>query len=45
MVEYYNHLAARDTEREQGRELRIDDRVRMARNLALGFAPFTLPVT
>ncbi len=37
MVEYYNHLAARDTEREQGRELRIDDRVRMARNLALGF--------
>ena len=37
MVEYYNRLAARETEREQGRELRIDDRVRMARNLALGF--------
>ena len=37
MVEYYNRLAARETEKEQGRELRIDDRVRMARNLALGF--------
>ena len=37
MVEYYNRRAAESTEQEQGRELRIDDRIRMARNLALGF--------
>lgn len=37
IVEYYNRRAAQNTEHEQGRELRIDDRVRMARNLALGF--------
>ena len=37
IVEYYNRRAAQNTEQEQGRELRIDDRVRMARNLALGF--------
>ena len=37
IVEYYNRKAAQNTEQEQGRELRIDDRVRMARNLALGF--------
>ena len=37
IVEYYNRRAAQNTEQEQGRELRIDDRVRMATNLALGF--------
>ncbi len=37
IVEYYNRRAAQSTEQDQGRELRIDDRVRMARNLALGF--------
>ncbi len=37
IVEYYNRRAAQNTEQEQGRDLRIDDRVRMARNLALGF--------
>ena len=37
VVEYYNRRAAQGTEEAQGRELRIDDRVRMARNLALGF--------
>ena len=37
IVEYYNRRAAHVTEQEQGRELRMDDRVRMARNLALGF--------
>ena len=37
IVEYYNRRAAQSTEAAQGRELRIDDRVRMARNLALGF--------
>ena len=37
IIEYYNRRAAQNTEQEQGRELRIDDRVRMARNLALGF--------
>ena len=37
IVDYYNRRAAQNTEQEQGRELRIDDRVRMARNLALGF--------
>ena len=37
IVEYYNRRAAQGTEAAQGRELRIDDRVRMARNLALGF--------
>lgn len=37
IVDYYNRRAAQSTEQEQGRELRIDDRVRMARNLALGF--------
>ncbi len=37
IVEYYNRRAAQNTEQEQGRELRIDDHVRMARNLALGF--------
>lgn len=37
IVEYYNRRAAQATEQEQGRELRVDDRVRMATNLALGF--------
>ncbi len=37
IVEYYNRRAAQSTQVAQGRELRIDDRVRMARNLALGF--------
>ena len=37
IVEYYNRRSARTTGAAQGRELRIDDRVRMARNLALGF--------
>ena len=37
IVEYYNRRAAQSTAEAQGRELRIDDRVRMARNLALGF--------
>ena len=37
IVEYYNRRAAQNTEQEQGRELRVDDRVRMATNLALGF--------
>ena len=37
IVEYYNRRAAQTTEQEQGRELRVDDRVRMATNLALGF--------
>ena len=37
IVKYYNLKAAEATEAEQGRELRIDDRVRMARNVALGF--------
>ena len=37
VVEYYNRRAAQGTGAAQGRELRIDDRVRMARNLALGF--------
>ena len=30
IVDYYNRRAAQNTEQEQGRELRIDDRVRMA---------------
>ena len=37
IVEYYNRQMARSTGATQGRELRIDDRVRMARNLAIGF--------
>ena len=37
IVNYYNRLAAQGTGAAQGRELRIDDRVRMARNLAIGF--------
>ena len=37
IVEYYNRRAAQSTGATQAREIRIDDRVRMARNLALGF--------
>ena len=37
IVKYYNLKAAEVTEADQGRELRIDDRVRMATNIALGF--------
>ena len=37
IVKYYNLKAAEATEAEQGRELRIDDRARMARNIVLGF--------
>ena len=37
IVEYYNRRAAQTTEQEQGRELRVDDHVRMATNLALAF--------
>ena len=37
IVKYYNLKAAEGTEAEQGRELRIDDRVRMARNIVLSF--------
>ena len=37
IVEYYNRRAARGTGAAQAREIQIDDRVRMARNLALGF--------
>ena len=37
IVEYYARRAAQTTEQEQDRELRVDDRVRMARNLALRF--------
>ena len=37
IVKYYNLKAAEATEAEQGRELRIDDRVRMARNVVLSF--------
>ena len=37
IVECYARRAAQTTEQEQGRELRVDDRVRMARNLALRF--------
>ena len=37
IVEYYNRRAAQTTGAAQAREIRIDDRVRMARNLALGF--------
>ena len=37
MIQYYSRRLARNTQQEQGRQLRIDDRVRMARNLALGF--------
>ena len=37
IVEYYNRRAAQGTGKAQAREIQIDDRVRMARNLALGF--------
>ena len=37
IVEYYNRRAAQSTGATQAREIQIDDRVRMARNLALGF--------
>ena len=37
IVEYYNRRAAQGTGAAQSREIQIDDRVRMARNLALGF--------
>ncbi len=37
IVDYYNRRAAESTGVAQGRDLRIDDRVRMARNLAMGF--------
>ena len=37
IVNYYNRLRAASTGEAQGRTLLIDDRVRMARNLALGF--------
>ena len=37
IVQYYNRLAAKRSGASQAREIRIDDRVRMARNLALGF--------
>ncbi len=37
IVEYYNRRAAQGTGAAQAREIQIDDRVRMARNLALGF--------
>lgn len=37
IVEYYNRRAAQSTGATQAREIRIDDRVRMASNLALGF--------
>ncbi len=37
IVDYYNRRAAHGTGAAQAREIQIDDRVRMARNLALGF--------
>ena len=37
IVDYYNRRAAQGTGAAQAREIQIDDRVRMARNLALGF--------
>ena len=37
IVEYYNRRAAQNTGATQAREIQIDDRVRMALNLALGF--------
>ena len=37
IVEYYNRLAARSTGAAQRRELDFQDRMRMARNLAIGF--------
>ena len=37
IVEYYNRRAAQSTGATQAREIQVDDRVRMARNLALGF--------
>ena len=37
IIEYYNRIAARSTEADQAREIRIDDRVRIALNLALAF--------
>ena len=37
IVEYYNRRAAQSTGATQAREIQIDDRVRMAVNLALGF--------
>ena len=37
MEQYYIRRAARSTGAAQAREIQIDDRVRMARNLALGF--------
>ena len=37
MEQYYIRRAATSTGKAQGRQIRIDDRVRMARNLALGF--------
>lgn len=37
IVEYYNRRAAQGTGAAQAREIQIDDRVRMALNLALGF--------
>ena len=37
IINYYNPRAAREIEEIQGRELRIDDRVRIASNVALGY--------
>ena len=37
IVEYYNRSAARGTGAGQAREIQIDDRVRIASNLALGY--------
>ena len=37
IVQYYNRMAAQRTQIDQGRELRLDDRERMAMNLALAF--------
>ena len=37
IVEYYNRSAARTTGEDQAREIQIDDRVRIASNLALGY--------
>ena len=37
IIQYYNRVAARNTGLDQGRDLRSDDRVRIAMNLALAF--------
>ena len=37
VINYYNRSAARDTGADQAREIQIDDRVRIASNLALGY--------